>query len=225
MVRFFWPSHKSSVSCIFYLSSSQIGFSNIVTTMDGTNLEIVVSEEKTTVSSAELIQPDIYASNGVLHLVSSLLIPAGALQLTPEKYLLAFNCTSFVALLHSVDLTNYINDTEAKFTILAPQDDVLSIFGDGELPEKGTEELKKLLQYHFIPGRWSPKKLRDGMLLETALEEIGLDGGKQVLNIEVSDADKKTRSIRFGGAGVIRDQSAWFGSFLHVLTLKQHPSS
>ena len=207
MVGHFWPGHQSSVlsSVLSPLAKSDL---KTVTTIDGTNLKIVVSPDSTTVSSANLIQPDIYASNGVLHLVSSLLMPAGALKLTPEKYLLALNCTSFVSLLHSVDLTNFINDTEAKYTILAPRDDVLSVYGDGELPEKGTEELKKLLQYHFLPGRWTPKKLRHGMLLETALEEKGLDGGKQVLGVEVSDEDKKTKSLRFGGAGVIGDHGA-----------------
>jgi solute carrier family 25 (mitochondrial carnitine/acylcarnitine transporter), member 20/29 len=180
-----------------------------VTTIDGTKLEIVVSPEKTMISSAKLIQPDIYASNGVLHLVDSLLIPPGALQLTAEKYLLALNCTTFVSLLHSVDLASLINDTEVKYTILAPQDDVLSIHGDGELPERGTEELRKLLQYHFIPGKWTPAKLEHGMLLETALEETGLDGGRQVLGVQVSPDEKKPsgKSIKFGGAGIIGEPS------------------
>jgi solute carrier family 25 (mitochondrial carnitine/acylcarnitine transporter), member 20/29 len=180
-----------------------------VTAIDGTNLEIVVTPEKTIVSTADLIQPDIYASNGVLHLVSSLLIPDGTLQLTPEKYLLALNCTSFVSLLHSVDLTYLINTTSSKYTILAPRDDVLNLFEDGDLPEKGSEELKRLLVYHFIPGRWTPKKLKDGMLLETALEEAGLDGGRQVLDIKVSDDLKgNDRHVRFGGAGTIGEHSA-----------------
>ena len=173
-------------------------------------LEIVVTPEKTTVSDASLVHPDIYASNGVLHLVSSLLIPEGVLKLTPEKYLLALNCTTFVSLLHSVDLATLINDTDAKYTILAPRDDILTVFGEGELPGRGTAELKRLLQYHFIPGRWTPKKLEDGMLLQTALEEDGLAGGHQVLGIEVTSDEKKKaveKTIRFGGAGVIGDFS------------------
>ena len=180
-----------------------------VTTIDGTNLEIVVTPEKTLIATADLIQPDIYASNGVLHLVSSLLIPEGALLLTPEKYLLALNCTSFVSLLHSVNLTHLINSTTSKFTILAPPDDVFNVFEDGDLPERGSEELKRLLEYHFIPGRWTPKKLKDGMLLETALEEVGLDGGRQVLGVEVSDdlVGGGDRHVRFGGAGTIGDHS------------------
>ncbi|KAF9462090.1 hypothetical protein BDZ94DRAFT_1290407 [Collybia nuda] len=185
--------------------SDSFGSGTNLTTIDGTTLEIVVSPEKTMISTANLVQPDIYASNGVLHLVDSLLVPPGALQLTPEKYLLALNCTAFVSLLHSVNLTSYINDTEAKYTILAPKDEVLSIFGEGQLPERGSDELKRLLQYHFIPGRWISDKLKDGMLLETALEEEGLDGGRQVLSVEVSKDEKKPaeKAFRFGGAGII----------------------
>lgn len=176
-----------------------------VTTIDGTDLKIVSTSEKITVSSAELIKPDIYASNGVLHIVSDLLIPPGALQLTPEKYLLALNCTGFVSLLHSVNLTHLINSTETKYTILAPRDDVLDILGDGDLPKKGSDELKRILEYHFIPGKWSDKKLKDGILLETALKDVGLAGGRQVLGVEVSDNEEK--NIRFGGAGTIGDHS------------------
>ncbi|KAJ7071177.1 carnitine/acyl carnitine carrier [Mycena amicta] len=171
-------------------------------TIDGSVLDIVVTPEKTTVSSSELVQPDIYASNGVLHIVSDLLVN---LELTPEKYLLALNCSSFVSLIHSVNLTALVNDTQSSYTILAPRDDVISVFGEGDIPERGSEELKKLLQYHFIPGHWSPNTLRDGMLLETSLVEDGLGEGKQVLSVAVSSAEKKKddKTFKFGGVGVL----------------------
>lgn len=176
----------------------------LVTTIDGTKVEIVVTPEKTTISGGDLIQPDIYASNGVLHLVSSLLLPEDALKITPEKYLLAFNCTTFVSMLRSVNLTDVVQDMKNKYTILAPKDDVLSFFGDHDLPDKGSPELKKMLQYHFIQGHWAAKKLRDGMLLETTLEEEGLKGGRQVLAVDVNGSDKKAaKSIQFAGVGVI----------------------
>lgn len=177
-----------------------------MTTEYGSELEVVVSEGKTTVSGATLSQPDIYASNGVLHLVSSLLVPPGALQLTPEKYLLALNCTLFISLIHSVNLTHLINDTETQYTILAPKDDVLSVFGNDGLPKQGSDELKRMLQYHFLPGKWTPKKLADGMLLESVLQEPGLGNGSQVIHVEVNDDEKQdapSRHIRFGGAGIV----------------------
>lgn len=178
---------------------------SIVTTIEGSNLEIVVTPEGVKVNGADLIQPDIYASNGVLHLVSSLLIPPGALKLTTEKYLLALNCIEFVSLIHSVGLTQLINDADSKYTILAPRDDVISVFGDADLPERGSSELKKLLQYHFIPGTWTLKKLKNGLLLETELREPGLDAHPQVLPIEVNSNSEK--SVTFGGVSVIGDPS------------------
>src|SRR5712691_775184 len=50
-----------------------------------------------------------------MHIVSSLLIPEGRLPLTPEKFLLALNCTNFISMIHSVDLTHFINDTDTEF--------------------------------------------------------------------------------------------------------------
>ncbi|CDO73195.1 hypothetical protein BN946_scf185007.g250 [Trametes cinnabarina] len=178
-----------------------------LTTIHGRQLTVVPTEDhKVKVSEADLVERDVYGSNGVLHTVSSLLVPEGTLQLTPEKYLSALHCTEFVSLIHSVNLTYLINDPKAEYTILAPNDDVLKLFGHHDLPHRGSDELKRVLQYHFIPGKWSPKKLEDRMLLETALEEPGLDGGRQVMAIEVTEEGKKkdqSKSIRFAGAGVM----------------------
>lgn len=173
--------------------------------MEGNDIKIVVSEDHTDVSSGKLVKPDIYASNGVLHTVSDLLLPPGALQLTPEKFLLALNCTSFVSLLHSVNLTSLVNDTDAQITILAPRDDVLTVLSDGDLPDRGTGELRKLLSYHFLPSQWMPKRLKDGMLVETSLKEPGLAGDRQVVDVQVSEEEKGEieRRIKFGGASVI----------------------
>lgn len=182
-----------------------------MTTLDGRQLNVVTLADKVMVSDAELVEPDIYASNGVLHTVSSLLIPEGALQLTPEKFLLALNCTNFVSLVRSVNLTHLINDTDAHYTILAPQDDVIAAYGDDELPEKGSDDLKRLLKYHFLPGQWTPKALKDGLLIETELDEPGLAGKAQVLQASITRHSKEKAevvpSIGFGGAATIGEPS------------------
>lgn len=182
-----------------------------MTTLNGRQLNVVTESDKVLISKAELVQPDIYASNGVLHTVSSLLIPEGALQLTPEKFLLTLNCTNFISMIHSVNLTDLINDVDAKYTILAPQDDVISAFGSENLPEKGSDDLKRLLKYHFLPGHWTPKNLKDGLLIETKLDEPGLAGKAQVLEASISHRSKRQTqagpSISFGGASTIGDPS------------------
>jgi solute carrier family 25 carnitine/acylcarnitine transporter 20/29 len=177
-----------------------------VTTVDGQKLKVDINGDKTTIAGAALVEPDVYASNGVLHTVDALLLPPGALQLTPEKFLLTLNCTAFVGLLHSVGLEALVNDTGAQVTILAPRDDVISVYSEGDdLPAPGSDALRRMLQYHFLPGRWVPSTLKDGMLVETALEEPGLGGDKQVLDVEVARKSESDLRIRFGGAGVVGD--------------------
>lgn len=184
-------------------------------------MEIIISSDsKTTISGAELLHPDIYASNGVLHLVSSLLIPPDALTVTAEKYLLALNCTNFVSLLRSVSLSGLVNDTSASYTILAPRDDVLSVYSRADpFPPAGSEDLAKYLKYHFLPGKWTPDNLRDGMLMETALDEEGLAGKSQVLRVGVSH-DAKTLS--FGGAGVVGKGPSEYNSLFVLNHLKKY---
>ncbi|KAI3622790.1 carnitine acyl carnitine carrier [Moniliophthora roreri] len=199
-----------------------------LTTIDGRTLEIIAAPQGTMVSTAKLVRPDIYASNGVLHFVDSLLIPDGALKLTPEKYLLTLNCTKFVSLIHDADLTHLINDTEAKYTILAPGDDVIALFGDKDLPEPGSEDLKKMLQYHFLPGKFTPSKLKSGMLVETALEEKGLHYHKQVLTVEASDGggkDNSWKSLRFGGATVLREPVEVNNTLIYFISKTVTPPS
>ena len=106
-----------------------------------------------------------------------------------------------------MNLTSLINDPEAQLTILAPADDVISLFGDSDLPEIGSEELKRALQYHFIPDRWTPNKMKHKMLLETELKEPGLDGKPQVIEIELTHGATKSEEtkVRFGGIGTVQD--------------------
>ncbi|EJD52232.1 hypothetical protein AURDEDRAFT_149666 [Auricularia subglabra TFB-10046 SS5] len=180
-------------------------------TQYGNKVEVKIDDDGIIVGDARVVEPDIYAANGVVHLVQSLLIQPGALQLTPEKYLLALNCTKFVDLLHSVDLADMINTTDAKLTILAPRDDVMGVFDDpDELPEPGSDELREMMKYHFIPGRWTPEQLADGMLIESALYPAGLAGAAQVLDVSVEkkggkgkDKDKDQVDISFGGSSVV----------------------
>jgi solute carrier family 25 (mitochondrial carnitine/acylcarnitine transporter), member 20/29 len=161
-----------------------------------------------------------------------LLLPPNSLQLNAEKYLLALNCSTFVGLLRSVNLTGLVTDPEGIYTILAPRDDVLEVQGmggggGGSFPAEGTEELKKSLRYHFIPGKWMPERLKDGTLLETELIEVGLAGGRQVLDVGVSSktsvnealgkgrrGDKTRKELYFGGAGVIGDPSRFSFSWI-----------
>jgi uncharacterized surface protein with fasciclin (FAS1) repeats len=72
------------------------------------SIERAGEDQAITANGTLLDQGDILGSNGVLHTLPSLLLPSGSLALTAEKYLLALDCTKFVELLHSVNLSHYV---------------------------------------------------------------------------------------------------------------------
>ncbi|KDQ12075.1 hypothetical protein BOTBODRAFT_67731 [Botryobasidium botryosum FD-172 SS1] len=198
-------------------------------TLDNHTLSLTVpSEGKAQVDNATVEIADIYASNGVLHIVSSLLIPPGALKLNAEKYLLALNATSFVSLLRAANLTHYIDDAHdgAPWTILAPPDDVFSF---ATHPTRNDTELERVLRYHFIPGRLTPEDLKDGMLLGTELREPGLKGGRQRLAVTVSGSGGKVTDasgngeVGFGGAMVIGSAVDADESIIYLLSKVLEP--
>ncbi len=145
-----------------------------------------------------MIQGDIYAANGVLHIVSSLLIQPDAFQINAEKYLLTLNATSFVSLLRSTNLSHYVDDEHdgQNWTILAPRDDAMSW-----TPSLSPETLSNVLKYHFIPGKILPEELIDGSLVGTELREKGMSGDRQRIPVTVSPQQ----------AGVSRDANGEVG--------------
>lgn len=179
-----------------------------VTTADGQNLTIGFSANGSVqVGHSTVVQEDIYAANGVLHIVTDLLIRPDTFTINAEKYLLALNATAFVELLRSANLSHYVDDEHdgRSWTILAPRDDILAMPWE----YRDESDLDRVLRYHFIPGKLSPSDLVDGALLGTELREDGLDGGRQRLRVSVTRADKVTPdgngNVGFGDARVIAD--------------------
>jgi uncharacterized surface protein with fasciclin (FAS1) repeats len=51
-------------------------FSNVVT-VDGTSLPVVVDGDVVTIGGAKVITADVQADNGVIHVIDTVLVPAG----------------------------------------------------------------------------------------------------------------------------------------------------
>jgi solute carrier family 25 (mitochondrial carnitine/acylcarnitine transporter), member 20/29 len=181
----------------------------IVTTVEGNQLRISYSVDGSVqVDRSTVIQEDIYASNGVLHVVSSLLTKPETFQINAEKYLLALNATSFVSLLRTANLSHYVDDEHdsQSWTLLAPRDDVIG----GSNMNDVVQDLGRVLQYHIIPGKLLPAQLTDGMLLGTELREEGLNGHRQRLHVSVATKDGTVQgdsngAVGFGDAQVISE--------------------
>ncbi|GAA94523.1 hypothetical protein E5Q_01175 [Mixia osmundae IAM 14324] len=186
-------------------SSKQIGYyakvknETLLPTRSGASLALVVNNGVPEVNGSALVDYDILAQNGVMHIVDTLLLPPeDSFTLTPEKYLIALNATRFVALLRSAELSKHVQSSNASMTILAVRDDVLERWESGwdrTLPAQGTRALTEALQYHLVPGKWTSKDLADGMLLPTLLEPDSLDHAPQLITISVSQSESEPASL------------------------------
>jgi hypothetical protein len=198
-----------------------------VSTISGDELQVEVPPNGSLIingTEAETI--DIFASNGVVHIMPSLIVPENFTLLnSAEKVLLSLNATRFVSLLRTANLSStYAGEKgDQPWTILAPTDDVLNRMerwggGGPSLPdfenslEEAVSPLAALLKYHILPGRLLPDEIKDGMLVGTELRPSSLSGGRQQLRVEVSDRFDKNRSgwdavdageISFDGASVL----------------------
>ncbi|PLW26767.1 hypothetical protein PCANC_25595 [Puccinia coronata f. sp. avenae] len=104
----------------------------VLLSLDGKHLSITLNplSNPLAINGTEMVEQDILASNGVLHIVPNLLISDGdnPFQLTPDKYLLGLNCTKFGALFWEANLsTKYLGNLrgEKSYTILAVRNNVL----------------------------------------------------------------------------------------------------
>ncbi|EUC63999.1 carnitine/acyl carnitine carrier protein, putative [Rhizoctonia solani AG-3 Rhs1AP] len=225
-VRVGWSEYWGSESSFQSLTDSKL---QLTTHSNGTTM---VND-----GIATVLQKDVYASNGVLHTLDSLLVPSGSplFQATAEKWLLALNASVFVGMLREAGLDSYVNGTgkNKEWTILAPADDVLSdILQRRDLGLFGgiKEELRKLLRYHIIPGIIKPEDLLDGQLLGTELRPDSLKGNRMRLKVDVvsgkKGGDPKTRGqggagngdLAFGGANVIAEPVRVDNTIIYLLS-------
>ncbi|KZO90215.1 hypothetical protein CALVIDRAFT_531595 [Calocera viscosa TUFC12733] len=167
-------------------------------TAEGSDITITREGDEVKVNGVPLEDRDIYASNGVLHTLPTLLLPTERLALTPEKTLVALNATAFVRMLHSANLTHYINGSGASkgqnYTILAMRDDDIARHDtdppeddDPDTPGNRNRTLAKRAAYHVLSGKLHSEDLKDGMLVKTELREEGLGYNKQMLKVGVAN--------------------------------------
>ncbi|CEL53914.1 hypothetical protein RSOLAG1IB_06696 [Rhizoctonia solani AG-1 IB] len=220
-----WSEHWGSDSSYQSLTDSTL---QLVTHSNGTTM---VNN-----GIASVLQKDVYASNGVLHTLDSLLVPSGAplFKATAEKWLLALNATVFVGMLREAGLDSYVNGAakDKEWTILAPADDVLNdILRKRDLNVFGSikNELRTLLRYHIIPGILKPEDLADGQLLGTELRPDSLKGDRMRLKVDVvsgktgvvgtqREGGMGNGDLAFGGANVIAEPVRVGNTIIYLLS-------
>ena len=125
---------------------------------DGQMIETVLGDDVTveidagvSINGANVTTADVEASNGVVHIVDAVLVPALELSIVNtvvEPAYFSKDFTTLTAAVIEADLLNTLIDPQAQLTVFAPTNDAFEAAGITSLPS--AQELVPILQYHVL---------------------------------------------------------------------------
>ncbi|RIK68649.1 MAG: beta-Ig-H3/fasciclin [Planctomycetota bacterium] len=147
------------------------------------------------IGSATVTQPDIACSNGVIHVIDTVLLPKNDIVET------ARNAGSFKTLLTALDAAG-LTDTlrsEGPFTVFAPTDDAFAKLPKGTLDSllKDKKKLASILTYHVVPGQVMAAdvvKLKEAKTVQGQSVKIDASSGVQVDGARVIKPDVRAEN-------------------------------
>jgi transforming growth factor-beta-induced protein len=168
-----------------------------VPTAQGESLTIAFSKGRALVNNATLVDADISCSNGVIHVIDTVLLPPDP---QPKKILAAAAAAgNFKTLLTAIEAAGLdsVLDADGPFTVFAPTDEAIAALPkktlESLLRDENRDQLKAILTYHVVPGRISAgDALNAGTAKTVNGEKISLairDGQFQVNGATIRTTD------------------------------------
>lgn len=142
------------------------------------------------IGSATVTKTDIGCTNGVIHVIDTVLLPKNDIIET------ARNAGSFKTLLAAIEAAG-LTDTlrsEGPFTVFAPTDDAFAALPKGALENllKDKKKLASVLTYHVVPGKVMAKdvvKLKEAKTVQGQNVKIDASSGVKVDDARVIKPD------------------------------------
>jgi uncharacterized surface protein with fasciclin (FAS1) repeats len=140
----------------YHVVAGSVSAADVTSLSNATTLQgqpvVVSSSDGVMINQAEVIQPDVMASNGVIHVVDSVLLPPSG-----DIVEVASNAGSFNTLVTAVEAAGLVETLqgEGPFTVFAPTDEAFRKLPEGTIPAllEDPETLAQILTYHVVPGR------------------------------------------------------------------------
>jgi transforming growth factor-beta-induced protein len=203
---------------LYHVVDGMVPAETVVTLESATTLEgedVTISVVDGTVFLNETVQviiTDIMASNGIIHVVDTVLLPPSmmaeeALPSIAEIAVADGRFTTLVAALGAAGLVDTLSN-EGEFTVLAPTDDAFAALPEGtvtSLLEDPEGTLTDVLRYHVIAG------------IVPAETVVTLDGATTLQGEDVTIAVENGNVILNGSVQVIITDIAASNGIIHVI--------
>ncbi|MCS6774126.1 MAG: fasciclin domain-containing protein [Anaerolineae bacterium] len=129
-------------------------------TVQGEEITVKVEGNDVFVNNAKVIATDVQASNGVIHVIDTVILPPSLAQ-PQEKDIVdtAVAAGTFNTLVQAVQAAGLVETLkgEGPFTVFAPTDEAFAALGketlDNLLKPENKDTLVAILTYHVVPGK------------------------------------------------------------------------
>ena len=183
-------------------------------TANGQRAGIAMKNGKPMIDNAVIVATDVEASNGVIHVVDSVILPESKNVLDIAK-----SANSFYTLAAAIEAADLVEVLKGKgpFTVMAPTDEAFAKLPAGTLetllkPEN-KEQLRNILLYHVVPGRVYADQV-------VKLKKAPTAAGKDVpvsVTMSKSGKSKTAPVVRVGGAQVVKTDIDASNGVIHVI--------
>lgn len=164
-------------------------------TLNGQRVDVVTSDDGVTIDGAKVSQTDIACSNGVIHVIDTVILPS-----TSDIVATAVEAGSFKTLAAALKAASLVEALQGKgpFTVFAPTDEAFAKLPEGTvaslLKPENIDKLKQILTFHVVPGRLYSGDVLKATKLETlqgqalrvhAADEVVTIGGSRLLKADI----------------------------------------
>jgi uncharacterized surface protein with fasciclin (FAS1) repeats len=171
------------------VSSKDVAKINSAGTLQGAFLRVDASKG-VRINDAKVVNADLRASNGIIHVIDTVLLPPADIVDT------AVGADSFKTLVAAVKAAGLVEALKGKgpFTVFAPTDEAFAKLPEGTIPAllNDKEKLGAILKYHVVPGYVTAAdvvKLDRAKTLQGGELRINADGGVRINDANVVKAD------------------------------------
>lgn len=155
------PENKAQLTAVltYHVVAGRVAAKQVVDlkggkTLNGQRIDIAVKNGGVAVDAAKVVKTDIVCSNGIIHVIDSVLLPAGDNLVETADKAGAFK--TLLAAAQAAGLAEVLAN-DGPFTIFAPTDEAFAKLPAGTveslLKPENRGQLASILKYHVVAGR------------------------------------------------------------------------
>jgi uncharacterized surface protein with fasciclin (FAS1) repeats len=169
-------------------------------TVQGQEVTITVADGGVSVDNAKVVKTDIACSNGVIHVIDSVILPKAPAK--PADIVdTAVGAGKFGTLVAAVKAAGLVETLkgEGPFTVFAPTDAAFAKLPKGTVEDllkpENKDKLVAILTYHVVPGRLKAADVVAAKELKTVngkTAAITTEGGAKIAGVSIIATDIET---------------------------------